>query len=125
MKIAALIQHMPSFLFENLDIYKKSSNLCGKIIELCSGFPNGNYFLADQLKRASLSIVANIAEGSGRQYPKDKKIFYYISRGSLFECVAILDVCRKNRLFNIELYDQLKQELTEISKMLTRLIQSF
>ena len=87
---------MSSFLFENLDIYKKSSDLCSKIIELCGGFPNGNYFLADQLKRASLSIVANIAEGSGRWHNKDKKNFYYISRGSLFECVAILGICSKN-----------------------------
>lgn len=48
--------------------------------------------LKDQLLRASSSIVLNLAEGSGKTTPKDKKKFYNISLGSLRECQAILEL---------------------------------
>lgn len=113
-----------SFLFENLDIYKKAIEFCNEIIVLCDAFPNGNYFLADQLKRAALSIATNISEGSGRWHNNDKKNFYYYSRGSIFECVAILDICSENRLLNEEALTRFKNDLVDISKMLTKLIRS-
>src|SRR5687767_4852511 len=48
--------------------------------------------LRDQLDRASVSIVLNIAEGAGRFSPADKARFYAIARGSATECAAIMDV---------------------------------
>lgn len=45
----------------------------------------------DQLRRGSFSIVLNIAEGSGRFSPRDRRNFFVISRSSLFEVIAILD----------------------------------
>lgn len=113
-----------SFLFENLDIYKKAIDFCTKAHRICDAFPDGNYCLSDQLKRASLSVAANIAEGSGRWHNNEKKNFYYFSRGSIFECVAILDICSRNRLLSDEILSEFKNDLTAISKMLTKLIQS-
>ena len=112
------------FLFENLDIYQRAIGFNGGVDAACSKLPVGHYFLADQLKRAALSIAANVAEGSGRWHKNDKRNFYYFSRGSIFECVAILDVCIKNQLLDRRIVEQLKLELTEISKMLTKLIRS-
>ena len=48
--------------------------------------------LRDQLDRASISIVLNIAEGCGRRSPADKARFYSMARGSATECAAILDL---------------------------------
>ena len=51
--------------------------------------------LKNQLDRAASSIVLNLAEGAGRQSPKDSKRFYIIAFGSLRECQAILDLLPK------------------------------
>ncbi len=50
------------------------------------------YYLRDQLYRASSSIALNLAEGAGKQGPKDQKRFYSIALGSLRECQAICDL---------------------------------
>ena len=56
--------------------------------------------IANQLKRAALSIPLNIAEGTSRFSHADKRNFYVIARGSLFECIAILDILKDNFLLN-------------------------
>jgi four helix bundle protein len=111
-----------SFLFEKLDVYAKSLDFAQKVGELTSGFPKGNSYLADQLNRASLSISTNIAEGNGRFHPADRNNFFRISRGSAFECVPILEICMRKKLISKELNMQLKQEIEEISRMLSGLI---
>jgi four helix bundle protein len=54
-----------SFLFEKLDVYQKALNFAERIESICNQFPKGNGYLADQMRRASLSIVLNIAGGNG------------------------------------------------------------
>ncbi|WP_420885794.1 four helix bundle protein [Candidatus Velamenicoccus archaeovorus] len=73
-----------AFLFEKLDVYKKAVDFADKICGLTEGFTKGNYYLADQLNRASLSISANIAEGNGRYHKPDRINFFRIARGSAF-----------------------------------------
>jgi four helix bundle protein len=58
------------------------------------GYPN----LRDQLERASLSVVLNIAEGAGRKSRADRCRFFTIAMGSLLECSAILEVLRRRRI---------------------------
>jgi four helix bundle protein len=60
--------------------------------------PPQNRVLHDQMERASLSIVLNIAEGAGRRSRKDKRRFYTMARGSACECAAATDVLRHRRL---------------------------
>ena len=72
----------------------------------------------DQLKRAAFSIMLNIAEGSGRFTKPDKRNFYIISRGSVFECVAIFDFIYDQELITKSEFDKFYQDLEEISKML-------
>ncbi len=55
-----------AFIFENLHVYQKAVDFAEEISRLTEAFPRGNYYLAGQLNRASLSISANIAEGNGR-----------------------------------------------------------
>jgi four helix bundle protein len=54
--------------------------------------PVSNRVLRDQLERASVSIVLNIAEGSGRRSRRDKARFYAMARGSAMECAAIVNI---------------------------------
>ena len=78
--------------------------------------------IANQLKRAALSIPLNIAEGTSRFSHADKRNFYVIARGSLFECIAILDILKDNFLLNKEEYEELYREGEELSKILFTLI---
>ncbi|MFC1770321.1 four helix bundle protein [Candidatus Margulisiibacteriota bacterium] len=109
------------FLFEKLDIYKKALNYCQEILELLVN-DNINSNLKDQLYRASTSIVLNIAEGSGRYTQKSKNNFYIYSRGSIYECVAILQILKNQELIEEKVYYKHYALLEELSKMISKLI---
>jgi four helix bundle protein len=113
-----------SFLFENLDVYKKAVDFADKIYESTKAFPKGNYSLADQLNRAALSISTNIAEGNGRYHKADRSNFFRIARGSAFECVPILEICRRKVFIVESKCDEFKKEVENICKMLSGLIKN-
>jgi len=83
-----------------------------------------NSKIADQLARASLSISLNIAEGAGRYSKADKKNFYIMARGSVFECVAIIDVLTTIQKIDQTVHANHYAILEELSKMLSGLINS-
>jgi four helix bundle protein len=74
------------------DVALELQALCGTLV------PAAHRVLQDQLERASLSVVCNIAEGAGRRSRKDKRRFYTMARGSATETAAIVDVLRLRRL---------------------------
>ncbi len=110
------------FIFEKLTVYQKSVQFSANISKLTDTFPKGNYYLIDQLNRAALSISLNIAEGNGRWHANDRKQFFIIARGSVHECVPILEVCVSKRLITPETHQSLRSELEEISRMISGLI---
>lgn len=72
--------------FEDLEIYKQALQIAGEVYELSKEFPKDETFgMRDQIRRAVASIGANIAEGFGRYHFKDKLLFMYNARGSLYE----------------------------------------
>jgi four helix bundle protein len=77
--------------------------------------------LRDQLDRASVSIVLNIAEGSGRFAPAEKAHFYLIARGSALECLAALSLMDARSLVSKPNCRRSRSRLTRIVAMLTRL----
>ena len=81
----------------------------------------GTSSLRDQLDRASVSIVLNIAEGAGRFSPADKARFYGIARGSATECAAIMDVILSRGLAAASTCRRGRALLVRIVQMLTRL----
>jgi four helix bundle protein len=111
-----------AFIFEKLDVYRKAVDFADKICELTNDFARGNYYLADQLNRAALSISTNIAEGNGRYHKADRTNFFRIARGSAFECVPILEISKRKKLITEEVSDSLKKEIENISKMLSGLM---
>ena len=97
------------FIFEKLDVYRKAIDLADKVCELTKDFQKGNYYLTDQLNKASLSISANIAEGNGRYHKADRVNFFRIARGSAFECVPILEICKRKELITEDMNEALKK----------------
>jgi len=80
------------FDFEKLNVYKKAKEFDLKVLTLICSDKLIEKVIANQLKRASLSIPLNIVEGTGRYSKADIKNFYVIARGSVFECVTIFDI---------------------------------
>ena len=111
-----------AFAFEKLIVYQKSVDFADKICATTSNFPNGYYFLRDQLNRASLSISANIAEGNGRFTKSDRKHFFIIARGSVQECVPLLELAVRRKFIKPEAHQTLCNDLEEIAKMTSGLI---
>jgi four helix bundle protein len=111
--------------FEDFPVYKKAlesieqvNNICNKV--KCREF----YFLKDQIRRASSSIVLNIAEGSGKWTKRDKINFYRISRASAFECIGALDLFKAYRLIEEQEYENVREKFGDVSGSLQALIYS-
>lgn len=72
--------------FTDLLVWKDGHKLAISVYEITKSFPKeATYSLTDQMRRASISITSNIAEGFGRQGYKEKIQFYYLAQGSLTE----------------------------------------
>ena len=110
------------FIFEKLDVYRKAVDFADEVCSLTRDFERGNYYLADQLNRAALSISTNIAEGNGRYHKAERMNFFRIARGSAFECVPILEICKRKNLVSNEQNETLKKDIENIGKMLSGLI---
>jgi len=110
------------FMFENLEVYQKAVDFAERIISLTEEFPKGYYFLTDQLNRASLSIATNIAEGNGRFTKGDRRNFFIVARGSVQECVPLLEIAKRKRLIPDVIFSDLLNKLEVISKMISGLI---
>jgi len=109
------------FDFQKLDVYNKAKTFCLLTKEIL----RKNEFdkvTNDQLRRASFSIMLNIAEGCSRFSNKDRRNFMVIARGSAFECVAILEYLTNIGEISNTNYLDLESKLDEISRMLFGLI---
>ena len=110
------------FMFENLEVYQRAVDLADRIITHTKDAPRGFGFLTDQLNRAALSISANLAEGNGRFTKPDRKHFFGIARGSIQECVPLLELARRHGIIPSDDHDATRRELEEIARMISGLI---
>lgn len=113
-----------AFDFENLEVYKTARIVNQEFLKLLKGGNEIPRPLKDQLLRAASSIMLNIAEGSGRFSRADKRNFYVIARGSVFECVAILDILKDARFLTDEYHQTMYQLCEGQSRKLYGIIQS-
>lgn len=84
-----------AFAFEMLIIDQKSVDFADQILAMTEPSPQRDAFLANQLNRASVSIAANPAEGTGRFTTPDRTHSFGIARGSIQECMPLLDYARR------------------------------
>ena len=111
------------FDFEKFPVYIKAEQLYALVLKILQ-VKELDRNTKDQLKRAAMSIILNIAEGAGKYSIADKKNFYIISRGSVNECVAILRILKIEKKISDELFNKGYEFLLEIAKMLTALVNS-
>ncbi len=111
-----------AFMFENLQVYQKAVDLADQMTQLTEQWPRGYYFLVDQLNRASLSVAANLAEGNGRSTKADRRNFFTIARGSVQECVPLLEITRRRGFIDGTRHAELREDLVTIAKMISGLI---
>ena len=81
-------------------------------------------YLRDQFRRASISMVINIAEGSGKFSKADKRNFYTTARGSVYECVSLFEIIFEEGETSKEVFKDFYNKFETISKMLLGLINS-
>jgi four helix bundle protein len=113
------------FNFENSDLYQRSLAFSNEIYNITKDFPNSElYGLTDQLKRASMSISSNLAEGYNNHYKKEKMRYYRIARGSVHECVPQLTVSFMQNFIDTDKFNELHDESYELSSMISGLIRS-
>lgn len=110
------------FFYRKLSVYQKAMDLVVDIYKLLKKFPlEERYALCDQIRRASISIPSNIAEGMGRFSDKEKIHFLEISNGSLMETMCQLEIAKQLGYLSQEDYQRVEADITEIACMLSSL----
>lgn len=110
--------------FEEIQAWQKAKDVTLQIYELTNEEKFGRDFgLKDQIRRASVSIMANIAEGHGRRTNSEFANFLNIARGSVAEVQSHLHIALGLNYINQKQFEELYQTLTEISRMLLSLAQ--
>lgn len=113
------------YAFENLEVWQKSRKLVISVYQLTDTFPNEERFgLTSQLRRASISVGSNIAEGSTRWSRKDQARFYEIAFGSLIEVLNQSILSNDLDFIQDDSLKSLRTEIDSIGQMLNSLYKS-
>jgi four helix bundle protein len=107
--------------FQRLDVYRCSIEFLAVSAQLPARLPRGHASLAEQLRRAALSVPLNIAEAAGRTTEADAARHYAIARGSAMECAAIVDGLHVLAVVDAQLHARAVELLGRIVAMLTKL----
>ncbi len=107
--------------FRKLDVYRTAVRFLALAAGVADSLPPRYAGLADQLRRASLSIPLNIAEGSGKSSVPDQRRFYSIARGSAMECAAVLDACAVLALVDKAQGEEMDRLLLSVVMMLSKM----
>ncbi len=109
--------------FKKLEIWKESLNFVCKIYKITKNFPKEElYGLTSQLRRASVSINLNIAEGAASKSDIEFRRFLIISLKSTYEVVAILEIILKLNYINSGEFNELMEEVNKVGAKINFLI---
>lgn len=109
--------------FSDLNAWQEAHELVNLVYVLTNEFPKSEVFgLTSQLRRAAVSITANIAEGFSRFHYKDRLRFYYDARGSLSEVQSELLDARKVGLIKQNVLDKTWSQTEKVHLLLGGLI---
>jgi four helix bundle protein len=110
------------FRFERLEVWHKAVDYAGTIYDVTRTFPEDERFgLTSQLRRSSVSISSNIAEGSSRSSRVDFNRFIEIAYGSLLESVSELRIAQRQKFISNSDLERIYKQAEELAKMLSGL----
>jgi len=115
---------MVVFDHEKLEVYRVAVQYADAADSIAAKLKRGNAHVRDQLRRASDSVVNNVAEGAGEFQPAEKARFYRIALRSCTESAATLHTCQRRILADLESVENARLLLKRVVEMLTRLVQS-
>ncbi|WP_373521171.1 four helix bundle protein [Aquiflexum sp.] len=105
--------------FKNLKVWQKSVDLAVKVYHMTATFPSEEKFgMTSQMRRSSVSIPSNIAEGSARNTSRAFTNCLDISLGESFELETQTIIAHRVGLLDQELFDSMNQDIDEIQKMI-------
>jgi len=111
--------------FKELIVWQKAVDFVTKVYQETKLFPKEElYGLVSQIRRAAVSVPANISEGYTRRHTNEYIQFLYISLGSCGELETLLIISKNLRFISSEKLDALTKDLFEIKRMLNALINS-
>lgn len=111
--------------YKELNVWKKAYQLCLEIYQITKTFPKEEiYGLTSQLRRASVSVPSNIAEGYGRQTTKEYIQALYIAYGSICEMETQILLSKDLGYIQAKISEDLKQDIGNVERMLKALIKS-
>ena len=109
--------------FRDLDVWQDAMTLAELAYRETESFPQREtYGMTSQLRRASVSVASNIAEGWGRSSRKDYVRFLYIARGSLFEVATQTEIAKRVGLLTAKAAGRMEQQGATCGRRLNRLI---
>jgi four helix bundle protein len=110
--------------YKDLIVWQKAMKLVKKIYQITAHFPkNEEYGLTIQMRKGSISIPSNIAEGYGRRRTGEYRHFLSISMGSLYELETQTEIGRMLEYIPQEEYDSLTLDIDEVERLLASLIE--
>ena len=112
------------FAYENLEVYNKAYRANRKVYSLIKENRTISSYVKNQLGKASLSIMLNIAEGTAKFSNRDRRNFYVMARGSAFECSSLISFCHEEKEIETPIRDILYHSYEEISRMLFVMIRN-
>ncbi len=111
-----------TYAFENLAVWKTNRAFTKKLYFKTKSFPKEELFgITSQIRRATISISCNLAEGSARKSTKEQNRFYEIAYGSAVEVVNLLILSNDLGFLNDEGYADLRNDLGKITYLINRL----
>lgn len=109
--------------YKDLKVWQKGMDLVMEVYRITDVLPTTEQFgLISQMRRAAVSVPANIAEGYHRQHNKELCQFLYVSSGSLAELETHVCICERLGYLNVDAVSALLEMASEVGKMLNGLI---
>ncbi|MFD0751904.1 four helix bundle protein [Mucilaginibacter calamicampi] len=112
--------------YTELNVWIEARKLTNSIYIITKSYPKEEQFgLTNQMRRCSVSIPSNIAEGCGRNHKKDSLQFFYVSRGSLYELETQLYLSHDLGFLNISQLNDILEQLETVRKLLNGFIRYY
>jgi four helix bundle protein len=114
------------FAYEDLEVWNRAVDFAVSVIDAVDDISTSrkHYRLLEQIEASYTSVATNIAEGKGRYSKKEFVQYLYISRGSLYETMTLLEIFRRKKWISDSRYRELESTAKEIVSMTKGLIKS-